>query len=72
MNFLFRTIITFLAIITIGLIGLMIADQQDFLAGRTQTQTVIGTGGGPIENPLSLKSDFEKGKKFIMFYIIGL
>lgn len=40
----FKRIAMFLGIIGIGIIGLIIADQQDYLSGRTDGQASIGNG----------------------------
>jgi hypothetical protein len=54
--FTLRNIILFLGIIGLGIVGLVIADQADFINGRQNTQQVIGVGtSATIENPLRLK-----------------
>lgn len=45
-----RKLALFVGIIGLGIIGLIIADQQDFLNGRANTQTSIGDG---IPDPLA-------------------
>jgi DNA/RNA endonuclease YhcR with UshA esterase domain len=49
MNPTIKKIILFLGIILIGIIGLMVADQYDFINGRTDNQISIGNG---IPDPL--------------------
>ena len=39
-----RKIILFFGIIGLGIVGLMIADQNDFLSGRKESITTIGNG----------------------------
>ena len=44
-----RKVGIFLGIIGLGIIGLIIADQHDFMTGRSSTQTAIGNG---VPDPL--------------------
>ncbi len=44
-----RKVVSFLFIIGLGVLGLIFADQNDFLNGRTNDQTSIGDG---IADPL--------------------
>ncbi len=39
-----RKLILFFGIIGLGIVGLMVADQYDFLAGRNSPATTIGNG----------------------------
>lgn len=39
-----RKLILFFGIIGLGIVGLMVADQHDFLTGRKETITAIGDG----------------------------
>lgn len=39
-----RKVALFLGIIGLGIVGLVIADRQDFLSGRANSQTAIGNG----------------------------
>lgn len=39
-----KRVVLFLGIIGLGIIGLIIADQQDYLSGRTDGQASIGNG----------------------------
>jgi hypothetical protein len=49
MNPTIKKIILFLGIILIGIIGLMVADQYDFINGRTDNHNTIGNG---VPDPL--------------------
>ncbi len=56
MIFTLRNIAIFLGIIGLGILGLVVADQTDFIDGRNDTQQVIGVGNSePVINPLRLK-----------------
>ena len=44
-----RKVIVFLIIIGAGIFGIILADEHDFLSGRTEPQTVIGNG---VADPL--------------------
>jgi hypothetical protein len=58
MNPTIKKIILFLGIILIGIIGLMVADQHDFLQGRTETQNTIGNGvPDPLVTGTSVKNN---------------
>lgn len=58
MNSTIKKIILFLGIILIGIIGLMVADQHDFLQGRTETQNTIGNGvADPLVTETSVKNN---------------
>lgn len=56
-----RKVIIFVGIIGLGIIGIMVADQQDFLAGRTSAEdTTIGNG---VADPLAAEADLLPIKK---------
>ena len=49
-----RKVALFLGIIGLGIIGLVFADQQDFVSGRANSQTAIGNGKA---DPLAKDAD---------------
>jgi hypothetical protein len=56
MKFTWQKVFAFLGIIALGIIGLIIADQYDFLGGRTDESINIGTGSvEKIDQPFQLK-----------------
>lgn len=44
MKFTWQKVIMFIGIIGLGLIGLMVADQYDFIGGRDDSKITIGDG----------------------------
>ena len=55
-----KKIVLFAGIIGLGIIGLIIADQQDYLSGRTNSQTAIGNG---TADPLAESAELIPAKK---------
>ncbi len=49
-----RKVALFIGIIGLGIIGLVIADQQDFLSGRANSGSIIGNGE---PDPLAEEAD---------------
>jgi hypothetical protein len=57
MKFTWQKVIVFVGIIGLGLIGLMVADQYDFIGGRKNSEITIGDG---TADPLVTNTDLNQ------------